>query len=160
MAKLLRAELPPLVRGGTPLSLEALAAKRLLKGLRHVRELAELRHEQSPEKLHRLRVALRRARYLGEFFGPVLGKSTGRLTRRIHQVEKPIAQIHDLDVGAALMAQNGPGSPRAFAALLRARREHQCHSIELAWRRLMELEKRTRHGLRTKSHSIKRRRRN
>ena len=159
MAKLLRAKLPPLALGGTPLSLETLAAKQFLKELRHVRELAELRHEQSPEKLHRLRVALRRVRYLGEFFGPLLGKNAGKLTRRLHQAEKPFAQIHDLDVGTSLMAQSGPAAPRAFAALLRARREHQWHSIELAWYRLMELEKRTRHGLQTKPHSTKGRRR-
>ena len=41
------------------------------------------------------RGALRRARYLGEFFEPVLAKSAGQLKRRLHQTEKPLAQVHD-----------------------------------------------------------------
>ena len=155
MARLLRTQLPALVNGGTPVSLETLAAKKLRKELRSVNELGRLRHATSAEKLHRLRVALRRARYLGEFFEPVLGKNAGRLTRRLHQVEKPLAQIHDLDVGSALMQQSGPAAPRAFTAYLRARREHQQHLIELAWYRLAELEKRTRRELQSKPRTRK-----
>ena len=159
MAKLLRTQLPPLLQSGTPVSLEALAAKRFLKELRRVRDLGALRHEQSPEELHRLRVALRRARYLGEFFGPVLGRNAVRLTRRLHQVERPLAQIHDMDVGLSLIQRSGPAAPRVFASLLRARREHQHHMIELAWYRLVELEKRTRRELQAKPKQIKQRRR-
>jgi CHAD domain-containing protein len=158
MAKLLRSQLPPLVQAGTSSSLEALGAKRFLKELRNVRELASLRDSSSPRKLHRLRVALRRARYLGEFFAPVLGKNAGRLTRRLHQVEKPLAQIHDLDVGLSLIQRSGPAAPRAFAAFLRARREHQQRTIELAWYRLAELEKRARRELQAKPKQTKPRR--
>jgi CHAD domain-containing protein len=150
MAKLLRTQLPVLLCAPPPVALEELAAKKFLKELRGVRDLAALRHSSSPEKLHRLRVALRRARYLGEFFGPVLGKSAGRLTRRLHQVEKPLAQIHDLDVGLSFIQHSGPAAPRVFAVLLQARREHQQHTIELAWYRLVELEKRTRRELQAK----------
>jgi CHAD domain-containing protein len=150
MAKLLRTQLPVLLCAPTPVTLAELAAKKFLKELRGIRDLGELRHSASMEKLHRLRIALRRARYLGEFFGPVLGKRAGRLTRRVHQVEKPLAQIHDLDVGLSRIQHSGPSAPRVFAALLQARREHQQHTIELAWYRLVELEKQTRRELQAK----------
>ena len=87
---------------------------------------------------------MRRARYLGEFFGPVLWKSASKLTRRLHQVETPLAQIHDLDVELSLIQQSGPASPRAFSDLLATRREQQWSTVELAWRRFAELEKKMR----------------
>jgi CHAD domain-containing protein len=73
MGKLLRTQLPVLLCAMSPVTLEEFAAKKFLKEVRRVRELASLRREQSPEKLHRLRIELRRARYIGEFFEPVLG---------------------------------------------------------------------------------------
>lgn len=149
-AKLLRTQLPFLRCARAPLTLEEFAVKKFLKGLRRVRDLASLRHSSSPEKQHRLRVALRRARYLGEFFGPVLGKSAGKLTRRLHQAEKPLAQIHDLDVGLSLIQQSGPAAPRVFRELLRTRREQQRDVIERAWPRLIASEKKTRRELQIK----------
>jgi CHAD domain-containing protein len=158
MAKLLRAQVPLLVCARSPVPLEEYAAKKFLKELRRVRDLAALRHDRSPEKLHRLRVAVRRARYLGEFFGPVLGKDASKLTRRLHQVEKPLAQIHDLDVGLSLIQHSGPASPRVFTELLRTRREQQRYRVERAWRRLVTLGKTTRRELQAKPNLIKPRR--
>ncbi|HUK83714.1 MAG TPA: CHAD domain-containing protein [Verrucomicrobiae bacterium] len=158
MAKLLRTELPLLVWARPPVLLEEFAAKKFLKELRRVRALAPLRHSSSPEKLHCLRVALRRARYLGEFFGPVLGLNAAKLTRRLHQVERPLAQIHDLDVGFSLLQHSGPASPRVFAELLRAHREQQRRLVGLAWPRFVALEKKTRHGLQAKPKQTKPRR--
>jgi CHAD domain-containing protein len=157
MAKLLRTQLPSLAQAGTPVSLETLAAKKFLRELRRVNDLGRLRHTTSAGKLHRLRVALRRARYLGEFFEPVLSKNAGKLTRRLHQVEKPLAQIHDLDVGLTLMQQSGPTAPRALTAYLCAGREHQQHLIELAWYRFAELERVTRRKLQSNQTKSRRR---
>jgi CHAD domain-containing protein len=141
LATLLHVQRPPLLEAGRSMTLEALVAKRLLKEMRRVRDLAPQRHKDEPEKLHRLRVALRRARYVGESFGPVLGKAAGKLTSRLHQVEKPLAEIHDLEVGLSLIQHSGPLPPRAFSELLRAREEDQRRLVEPAWKRYAELEK-------------------
>lgn len=148
MATLLRAQLPSLLGAGLAVRLEQFAAKKFRKELRHVRELGSLRRSSSPKKLHRLRVALRRARYLGEFFGPVLGNSADKLTRRLHRVEKPLAAMHDLDVGLALLRQSGPAAPRAFVDLVATRREAQRSRIEPAWQQLVKLQKKARRELR------------
>jgi len=159
MAKLLRTQLPLLLCARAPETLEEFAAKKLFKELRHIRDLSPLRHSSSPEELHCLRGTLRRARYLAEFFGPVLGKNASKLTRRLHQVEKPLAQMHDLDVGLSLVQYSGPATPRVFAQLVRTRREQQQLLIDGAWRRLIGLEKRTRRELQAKPKSTKPRRR-
>jgi CHAD domain-containing protein len=159
MAKLLRTQLPLLLCARPPETLEEFARKKFLKELRHVRDVAPLRHSSSPEKLHRLRGTVRRARYLGEFFGPVLGKNAGELTRRLHQVERPLAQIHDFDVGLSLVQHSGPASSRSFAQLVRTRREQQQRLIDGAWHRLAGLEKTTRRQLQAKPKSTKPRRR-
>jgi CHAD domain-containing protein len=141
MAMLLRVQLPALISAESPVSLEELAGRKFRKEIRRARELAGSRHSSAPEKLHRLRVELRRARYLGEFFGPVLGAEAGKLTRRLHQAEKPLAQIHDVDVGWALAQKSGPAMPRVFAGTLQIRREEQRRLIEPAWQRFAALAK-------------------
>ena len=159
MAKLLRAQVPVLVLTAPTMTLKEFAVKKFLKEVRRVRDLGELRHSASPDKLHRLRCALRRARYLGEFFGPVLGSNAGKLTRRLHQAERPLAKVHDLDVGFSLIQRSGPAAPRLFSALLHTRREEQLQNVETAWRRLAALEKKARHELRAKPKRTKPRRR-
>lgn len=150
MAKLLHIQLPPLVQAGRPVTLEEMVVKRLLKEMGRVRDLAAQRNKQAPEKLHRLRVALRRARYVGEFFGPVLGKDAGKLARRLHQVEKPLAQIHDLEVGLSLVQNSGPLAPRAFSELLHNRDEEQRKLVEPAWQRYVASEKKALREMQTK----------
>ncbi len=146
MAKLLRTQLPLLACARSPVTLEELAVKRFLKELARARDLAPLRHKQSPEKLHRLRVALRRARYQGEFFGPMLGKDAGRLTRCLHQAEKPLAQIHDVATGLSLAQMSGPAMPRVFGEWLQTTLEQQRRLVEPAWHRLVAMEKTMRHA--------------
>jgi CHAD domain-containing protein len=150
MAKLLRTQLTVLLCAKSPVTLEKFAGKKFLKEVRRVRNLAGLRRSSSPEKLHRLRVELRRARYLGEFFSPALGKNAGTLTRRLHQVERPLAHIHDLDVGLSYIQQSGPAAPRVFTELLHTRRDQERRMVEQAWHRLTALEKKTRRELRAK----------
>jgi CHAD domain-containing protein len=158
MAKLLRSQLPALLSAGSPVTLKEFAAKKFLKEVRRVRDLGELQHSASPEKLHRVRCALRRARYLGEFFGPALGGSVSKLTRRLHQAEKPLAKIHDLDVGLSLIQRSGPAAPRAFSELLHSQRAEHLRNVEPAWNRLVVFEKKTRHELKTKPKRIRLRR--
>jgi CHAD domain-containing protein len=145
MAVLVRRELPALLPPARPRPLPVVARKQFRKELRRVHQWAEWRHSPSPEELHQWRGALRRARYVGEFFRAVLGPTARRVTRRLHAVEKPLAQVHDLDVGRAWMEQSGPAAPPVFVDWLRTRREQQYRRIAPAWRRFATLEKKVRH---------------
>ncbi len=136
LAWLLRVELPRLTRVEPTGNLAKLATKNLEKELRQALKLGRLRHSDDPDELHRLRIALRRTRYLGEFFGPRLGPATEKLTRRVHATERALGRIHDVDTGLERVRHEGPVPPRALVENLQARRREQLQKLDAAWARL------------------------
>jgi CHAD domain-containing protein len=130
----LRIELPRLVKTSPPeRGLKRFAQKKLAKELRRVRRRGHLRHSTSPQKLHELRIALRRARYLCEFFVPVLGQCAARLTQRLREVERPLGRIHDIDMALARIRRQQPVPPRSLLAFLDKRRQKQLDSLGRSW---------------------------
>src|SRR2546428_256396 len=99
----------------------------------------DLRHSDSPDDLRRLRIALRKARSLGEFFSPVLGPPIDKLTRRVHAAEPVLGKLQDTDIGLARLAREGPASPRKLAEPLHQRRCAQLIGLDKQWRRLERL---------------------
>jgi CHAD domain-containing protein len=132
---LLRVELPRLIKTEPPGSLPKFAAKQLDKAMRRVVKNERLRHSRSPRKLHELRITLRKARYLAEFFGPVLGPDTVKLAKRLHGVERVLGRIHDIDLGMEHLTREGPLPPRAIAVYLQQQRERNLAALEKEWRR-------------------------
>jgi CHAD domain-containing protein len=118
--------------------LEKFAARQLDKALRRALKRERLRRSTSPEKLHDLRITLRKARYLAEFFGPVLGASTPKLAKRLHQVERVLGRIHDVDMGMVHLTREGPLPPRAIAVYLEQQREQNLRKLDKVWRRLTD----------------------
>jgi CHAD domain-containing protein len=135
--RLLRVELPRLIKTDPPGSLPKLAAKQLDKAMRRARKHARLRHSTSPKKLHQLRVTLRKARYLAEFFGPVLGPDTVKLAKRMQDVERVLGRIHDIDLGMEHLTREGPLPPRAIAVYLQRQRERNLAALDKEWRRFV-----------------------
>ena len=133
--RLLREELPRLIKTEPPGSLPKLAATQFSKALRRALKQGRFRHSASPKKLHQLRITLRKARYLAEFFAPVLGADTARLVRRLRRVERVVALIHDLDMGMQHLAHEGPLPPRALAIYLQQQREQNLEKLDKMWRR-------------------------
>jgi exopolyphosphatase/guanosine-5'-triphosphate,3'-diphosphate pyrophosphatase len=131
-----RLELPRLIDTSPPESLEKFARRAFTKQLGRALKLAKLRRSTQPDDLHRLRIALRKARYLGEFFAPVLGTPVDKLTRRLHAVERVLATIHDMDVHLAKIATQGPPPPRLLSLTLAERRRKALANIEKEWARL------------------------
>lgn len=133
--RLLREELPRLIKTELPGSLPKLAAKQLDKAMRRVRKDERLRHSRSPQKLHELRITVRKARYLAEFLGSVLGPDTVKLAKRLRGVERVLARIHDIDLGMEHLTRQGPLPPRAIAVYLAQQRERNLAALEEEWRR-------------------------
>jgi exopolyphosphatase/guanosine-5'-triphosphate,3'-diphosphate pyrophosphatase len=133
--RLLREELLRLIKTEPPGSLPKLAAKQLDKAMRRVAKDERLRHSRSPRKLHQLRITLRKARYLAEFFGLVLGPDTVKLAKRLHGVERVLGRIHDIDLGMEHLTREGPLPPRAIAVYLQQQRERNLAALEKEWRR-------------------------
>lgn len=133
--RLLRVELPRLIKTEPNGSLPKFAGKQLDKAMRRVVKDARFRHSRSPRKLHQLRITLRKARYLAEFFGPVLGPDTVKLAKRMHAVERVLGGIHDIDLGVEHLTREGPVPPRAIAVYLQQQRERNLAALEKEWRR-------------------------
>jgi triphosphatase len=136
--RLLRAELPQLIKVEPPGSLPELAAVQLRKAFRRALQESHLRHSTSAKKLHRLRIGLRKARYLAEFFNPVLGANTTKLTKRLRQTEQVLGRIHDLDMATEHLAHEGPTPPRALALYLVRQRAECLKKLDKIWCRLAD----------------------
>ena len=136
MGRLLRIELPRLARAAPSVSLEKLARRRLQKQLLRAFALGRPHSSKSSAGLHRLRIALRRVRYLGEFFSPVLGASVRELTVRIHTTERSLARIHDIDVGLERLMTGGLKPPHLLVTLLKQRRREHLAKLDKSWRHL------------------------
>jgi len=133
--RFLRVELPAAAVGAPPAPLAGLARRALSKSLRRALELGHLRQSRSPEKLHRLRIALRRLRYLGSFFGPVLGRPVHKLSRRTHALERVLGQMRDADLALSRILQEGPTPPRLLVRQLERLRQTDAAALEGAWSR-------------------------
>ncbi|HUI08313.1 MAG TPA: CHAD domain-containing protein [Verrucomicrobiae bacterium] len=138
MNRLLRTELPQLIKLEPCGSLPGLAATQFRKAWRRALQKSQLRHSRSAKKLHRLRIGLRKARYWAEFFNPVLGVGTAKLTKRLRQTEQILGRIHDLDMATEHLAHEGPTPPRALALYLEQERAENLGKLEKTWRRLAD----------------------
>jgi CHAD domain-containing protein len=136
VGRLLRIELPKLLQTTPPGSLGLLGRRALAKNLRQALDLAELRHARSLEKQHRLRIALRRVRYLGDSFAELLEPSVGALVKRIHSVEWALGRLRDTDLAFARIRREGPSPPRLLVRRLELRRKKAAAELATAWQRL------------------------
>jgi CHAD domain-containing protein len=138
VGRLLRVELPGAGRSGPPLPLGRPARRALAKNLRRVQKLAHLRHSRSPDKIHRLRIVLRRVRYLSGFFDDALGRPIRKLYKRAHAVESVIGKIRDADLALARILSEGPTPPRLLVRQLEKLRQADAAELDGAWRRLAD----------------------
>ena len=136
--RLLRIELPQAIEPAPAVPIEAVARRTLAKHLRRAMHLAELRHVRSPEKLHRLRIALRRVRYLSLLFRPVLGPAIDRLRNRVHAVERVLGDIRDTSLALRRIQHEGPTPPRLLVVQLRRSHETAVAKLERVWPRLAD----------------------
>jgi len=118
--------------------LERPARRALAKSLRQVQKLAHLRHSRSPDKIHRLRIALRRVRYLSGFFGGVLGRPVRKLFKRAHAVEGVIGRVRDADLALLRILSEGPTPPRLLVRELERRRLGDTSELDSAWEHLTD----------------------
>lgn len=138
IGRLLRVELPQLPQTSAAGSLRLLGRRALAKSLRRALSLADLRHARSLEKLHRLRIALRRVRYLGDAFAGMLEPPVGRLVKRIHAVEWALGRLRDTGLAFARIRREGPSPPRQLIRRLELRRGKAAAELAAAWRRFAD----------------------
>lgn len=136
ISRMLRVEIPQLVKTQSPDTLAALGRRALAKSLRRCLKLARLRYADSPEKLHQLRITLRRTRHIGGMFCDVLGPPIDRLTGRVHRVEEALGRMRDVDLAFSRSQREGPSPPRLLVAQLKRQRGTAEAELRGAWSRL------------------------
>ena len=89
----------------------------------------------STAALHDVRVALRRLRYLSEFFAADLGRDCVRAGHWITKAQAALGKVHDCDSALELSLELPTGRARAAVRKhLRARRAAQLRKFKTAWR--------------------------
>lgn len=115
--------IPDAAPGGarTP-ALRRVAETSIRKGLERIRKRTAMPPSHPPPAVHRLRIACRRARYLCEFFAPILGKETAALALKLKTMQDVLGDIHDLDVLTAELEREHIAVPPALVKSLVKRR--------------------------------------
>jgi CHAD domain-containing protein len=138
--RLLRIELPRASQHSLRTPIGEVAKRVLEKHLRKALKMAKLRHSESPEKLHRLRIELRRARYLCGFIGQMLGPEIDKLYKRAHAAERVLGDIRDASLALARIQVEGPSPPRLLVLQLRQSHRNAVAQLEGVWRRFEDPE--------------------
>jgi len=135
MGVLLRVELPRATGEGTKrVTLRAFAARKLERALENVRKAERLARSNRSGDLHKFRIALRRVRHLGEFFGPVLAARD--LAERVRVAERELGRAHDMDVALEQLRACRLRPPDGLARQLQKRRDKHVARFGRAWKRL------------------------
>jgi len=132
----LRVELPRIAQEEPSEPLDVLARRVLAKALRRALKLSDLRRSTSAEELHRLRIALRRARHMGGFFGDIFGPPVAEIEKRLRAVERALGSIRDVDLALFRTRCQGPPPPGRLVLRLECRRKKARIALDKAWQRL------------------------
>lgn len=124
--RFLEMELPRLGSGWPPDELKHFIAMRIRRAFQRSLKAVGRRLRLSPERMHKARVRIRRARYWAEFFEPVLGPVSHKLARRLKRVADELGWVRDLDVQLEKFCSARAGTPRRLLdQLKKMRRGHQ-----------------------------------
>jgi CHAD domain-containing protein len=135
LGRFLRVQLPAVAAASPPTPLPRAAGRAMARSLRRALRLGDLRQSRSAEKLHRLRIALRRLRYLGGFFEAALGRPIRKISRRAHDVERLLGDMRDADLALARILSEGPPPPRLLVRRLQRLRSARAAAVDAAWAR-------------------------
>ncbi|MBI5397246.1 MAG: CHAD domain-containing protein [Verrucomicrobia bacterium] len=133
----LRSELPRPVPSKTA-ALKRFAAGKVGKAFYRAVAAEAKARSGSPEKTHRARILVRRARYAAEFCAPLLGPVAKKLARRLRSVADEMGCVRDLDLQLGTLCATKPPPPSSLRRELKRRRRAHRRASRKAWRRLTQ----------------------
>lgn len=123
LSAFIRTELERTADRGRIEQLSRLARKQFDRAIRRMECRADACLDHSSDALHAYRKAVRRARYLAEFFAPALPPWGKKAARVLEKMATELGQIHDIDVGLDRLAHEFPACPDECRLRLAARRD-------------------------------------
>jgi CHAD domain-containing protein len=75
-----------------------------------------------PEELHALRIAVRKLRYLCEFFAPFLGAETAKTARDAKKCQDVLGDVHDCDIVLLSMGEDPDAAALGLGRMLKKQR--------------------------------------
>jgi CHAD domain-containing protein len=135
--RLIEEELKPGTRRVPRVPTDELGRRALRKALRRIRRRARGLPDLPPDKMHKLRIACRKARYLAEFLSGAWEAPLDDMARRFKSIQDVLGDIHDQDVYLEHLRTCRPRPPRALVHDIRRRRERDRARFEKAWKQFM-----------------------
>lgn len=132
---LLAVDLKPGTRRVARQPAEPLGRRALRKAIRRIRRRARGLPDLPPDRMHRLRIACRKARYLSEFCSGLWEAPMEDLARRFKIIQDVLGDIHDQDVYLAHLRTCRPRPPKAMVRDIHLRRERDRARFDKAWNR-------------------------
>lgn len=121
--------------GGKVQSLSKFASQQLGRSIRRLERRAGAPLDKASEELHAYRKAVRRARYVAEFFAPVLPAWGAKAAKALNQMATSLGLIHDLDVGTDRLTREFPACPEQCLKRLTVQRGIAADCLKAARRR-------------------------
>lgn len=120
---------------GAEANLSRFAREQLARALRRMERRESVDLDCPSDDLHAYRKAVRRARYLAEFFEPALEPWGRKAARALNKMTTKLGLIHDIDIGTALLAREFPECPERCLRRLAACREKAVKQLKALRRR-------------------------
>ncbi|MBP7831164.1 MAG: CHAD domain-containing protein [Kiritimatiellae bacterium] len=114
-----------------------LGRRALGKALKRIHRRARGLPDLPPEKMHRLRIACRKARYMAEFLSGAWDAPLDALARRFKAIQDVLGDVHDQDVYLAHLRTCRPRPPARMIRSIHLQREQDRLRFEEDWARFM-----------------------
>ncbi len=133
MAYFLRVQLPEAIEENRKRLVEPYVAERLWRLARRIYTSEIPGGAWEVEDYHAFRKQCRRARYVAEFYGGIIGPRTRRWAKTFKRMADAVGDLHDGDVGLERVAYEPVPAPRVLVSALKARRTEALRDVDAVW---------------------------
>lgn len=137
LEKLIGEDLKPGTRRVRRRAAAELGRRALRKALKRISRRARGLPDLPPERMHRLRIACRKARYVAEFCSGAWDAPLADLARRFKAIQDVLGDVHDQDVYLAHLRICRPRPPKAMVRGIHLRRAQDRARFDKAWQQFM-----------------------
>ncbi|HOW97684.1 MAG TPA: CHAD domain-containing protein [Kiritimatiellia bacterium] len=138
LARLIDEDLKPGTLRVQPNPAADLGRRALRKALKRIHRRARGLPRLSPEKMHRLRIACRKARYVAEFLSGAWDAPLDALARRFKAIQDVLGDVHDQDVYLAHLRTCRPRPPARMLRSIHLQRDRDRLRFEEDWARFVK----------------------